>query len=225
MDRVVQPSAPARPATSPKPASDSPARVVPTDEGSRTLVTPRQPVAPQRATLTVGRTAGGKRSVERPSLTCEVCNAKVTELRRGRCWGCYTRWVESRPVGLGAACVICGDRRRSDLRQIELLRTWLPMCHNCAAKATGLMPMPQTLDEIRKRLTRERRASDRRVGRKDGRVFPRERRGLERRAVGHALGDDLLLLDDGDIIIIDAGDGEDTQIIHTIGEHRRSLPE
>jgi hypothetical protein len=32
-----------------------------------------------------------------------VAEAGVTELRRGRCWGCYMRWAESRPVGRGAA--------------------------------------------------------------------------------------------------------------------------
>jgi hypothetical protein len=136
--------------------------------------------------------------------TCEVCAARVGELRRGRCWGCYSRWVESRPVGLGAACVSCGERRRGYLKQVELLRTWLPMCHNCAGRATQLSPMPNTLDEIRARLSRDRRAADRRAtGKPDTRVFRRERRGLERRAVGHAHGDDLLLLDESDIILIE----------------------
>jgi hypothetical protein len=151
--------------------------------------------------------------------TCEVCSAKVDELRRGRCWGCYGRWVESRPVGMGAACCICNERRRDNLKQVELLRAWLPMCHNCAAKATHLTPMPQTLDEIRKRLKRDRRAVDRRVGRPDGRVFPRERRGLERRSVGIVRGEDLMLLDDEDIMIIEEVDedfGGETRIVELV---------
>ena len=35
--------------------------------------------------------------VDRATLPCGVCGAAVSELRRGRCWGCYTRWAESRP--------------------------------------------------------------------------------------------------------------------------------
>ena len=34
-------------------------------------------------------------------MPCNVCGAAVTELRRGRCWGCYTRWVEIAPGGAG----------------------------------------------------------------------------------------------------------------------------
>ena len=34
--------------------------------------------------------------------TCEVCRAHVSELRRGRCWGCYERWVEQRTSVTGA---------------------------------------------------------------------------------------------------------------------------
>ena len=56
-------------------------------------------------------------------LECDVCSAKVNETRRGRCWGCYNRWAELRPVGVGARCVVCGERRRRVLRSIELLGT------------------------------------------------------------------------------------------------------
>ena len=166
---------------------------------------------------------------------CEVCHAKVGELRRGRCWGCYTRWAAERPVGLGAACCVCSDRRHDNLKQVELLRAWVPMCHNCAAKAMALSPMPRTIEEVRSRLTRDRRAADRRGGRKDGRVFPRERRGLERRATGAARGDDLMILDEADILIIEDAaladllelePGEETRIIERIdaGADRASLP-
>lgn len=156
----------------------------------------------------------------RPSETlkdCEVCGAKVSELRRGRCWGCYTRWTEHRPVGMGAACAICNDRRREHLRMVELLRAWVPICHNCATRTMKLSPMPATLEEIRQRLDRERRRRDRRVGKPDTRVFPRERRGIERRSVGLARGDDLMILDDSDIMIIEdeaaADAGDETRII------------
>lgn len=135
---------------------------------------------------------------------CDVCGAKVTELRRGRCWGCYTTWAETRPVGVGAACIMCNDRRREHLRSMELLGSWLPCCHNCAARAARLMPMPDTIEAIRQTLTRDRRDDERRVGKADTRVFKRDRRGLERRQTGHAAGDDLMLLGDDDILIVEA---------------------
>lgn len=149
-------------------------------------------------------------SPDHPRQTCEVCHALVPELRRGRCWGCYSRWAESRPVGLGAACTMCGDRRRRHLKRVELLSTWAPICHNCLAVTLSLSPMPQSLDEIRQYLLRDRRLGERRASKVDTRVFPRERRGLERREVGHAQGGDLLLLSDDDILI--ESQGEETQI-------------
>jgi hypothetical protein len=112
---------------------------------------------------------------------CEVCGARVGELRRGRCWGCYLRWAEARPVGLGAACVICSERRRDNLRMIELLGKSQPMCHNCASKVTRLLPMPRTIEGIRDRLERDRRREERREGQRDHRIFARERRVGERR--------------------------------------------
>jgi len=151
---------------------------------------------------------------ERPLCPCEVCGAKVPELRRNRCWGCYSKWVESRPVGLGAACAMCGERRRTHLKMIELLRAWVPICHNCAVRATQLSPMPQHIDEIRRILERDRRAAERREGRPDTRVYPRDRRGLDRRGPGHAEFDDFLLLDENDIIIEDL---EETKIVPSPG--------
>jgi hypothetical protein len=126
--------------------------------------------------------------------SCSVCGARVVDLRRGRCFGCYSRWTESRPVGLGAACAVCNDRRRDNLRQVELLGAWVPMCGNCTVRTMRLDPMPRTVDGIRHELARERRRGDRRSG---ARVAPghAERRGLERRSVGHAYDGDLLLVD------------------------------
>ncbi len=112
---------------------------------------------------------------------CEVCNAKVSELRRGRCWGCYTRWVDARPVGLGAKCVTCPEKRRHVLRNVELFGGWRPMCFNCSGQVAGLAPMPRTLAVLREVLSRERRKRDRRVGRVDSRVFQYERRAADRR--------------------------------------------
>jgi hypothetical protein len=114
--------------------------------------------------------------------TCEVCCAKVSELRRGRCWGCYARWVDARPVGVGARCVTCGEKRRRFLKSVELHGNWQPMCFNCAGQLLALVPLPSTMAELREAVSRERRRVERRVGKKDTRVFQYERRVGERRA-------------------------------------------
>jgi len=116
-----------------------------------------------------------------PRTTCSQCGARVAELRRGRCWGCYQAWAGVRPVGQGARCVVCAERRRDSLRLAEIHGRWLPMCHGCATRATRLSPVPYTLDGLRRALSRERRHDDRRIDALDVRVFPRDRRQTERR--------------------------------------------
>ena len=128
--------------------------------------------------------------------TCEVCNAKVHELRRGRCWGCYARWADARPVGLGARCVTCGEKRRRFLKATELFGVWTPMCFNCAGQMAQLDPMPRTLAALRDAVSRERRKKDRRIGKADTRVFRYERRVGERRT-----GRDEIEVIDDDMII------------------------
>ena len=114
---------------------------------------------------------------------CEVCNARVNELRRGRCWGCYARWVDARPVGLGARCVTCSEQRRRFLKGMELFGSWKAMCFNCAGQVAELDPMPNTIAGLRDAVSRERRGRDRRFGKPDTRVFRYERRVGERRSV------------------------------------------
>ncbi len=116
-------------------------------------------------------------------MKCDVCSANVIELRRGRCWGCYNRWVENRPVGVGAQCCVCGERRREFLRTSELLGGWWPTCYSCSGRIHGLEMVPQSIAEIREVLDRERRGKkpDRRAGNADGRVFQYDRRHGERR--------------------------------------------
>ena len=137
-------------------------------------------------------------------MECEVCCAKVTELRRGRCWGCYARWVDARPVGVGARCVTCTEKRRRLLKTVELQGAWHPMCFNCAGQLLHLDPLPATLAELKLLVSRERRASDRRIGKPDTRVFQYERRVGERRSSR----DEYPTVDDDMIIevILDATD-------------------
>jgi hypothetical protein len=129
---------------------------------------------------------------------CDVCGAKVQEVRRGRCWGCYSRWVDTRPVGYGARCLGCGERRRRLLRSIELWGGWQPMCFSCSGQALALHPMPPNVEELKLALSRERRGPDRRLGRPDTRVFRYERRVGERRSTR----DDVAQIDDDMIIEI-----------------------
>jgi len=128
-------------------------------------------------------------------MKCEVCSAKVNELRRGRCWGCYNRWVDARPVGVGARCCICGERRRDNLRGVELLGGWMPMCYTCSGRALRLDPLPQSLAAIRHELDRERRVTERRAGKADTRVFQYDRRDGDRRS-NRGDTDDWMIIDE-----------------------------
>jgi hypothetical protein len=112
-------------------------------------------------------------------------------LRRGRCPRCYDAWVKARPVGLGACCAACEDRRVVHLRYWELgVRgnapggRWIVLCHNCVVSAEKMDPPPRSLDGLKMRLARERRWGDRRaeaVGRPSYRDPAFERRENDRR--------------------------------------------
>lgn len=119
--------------------------------------------------------------VERATIACGTCGAQVTELRRGRCWGCYTKWADARPVPRGGSCVVCEDRRRDNLRMAELHRRSVVLCHICAARTLKLGKVPPSIDGLRKVLLRDRRANDRRGDGLERRIFPRERRVGDRR--------------------------------------------
>jgi hypothetical protein len=119
--------------------------------------------------------------VERATIPCGSCGAMVTELRRGRCWGCYTKWAEMRPVPRGASCAVCDERRHENLRMAELHSRSLVLCHICAARSLKLTKVPTTIDGLRRVLLRDRRANDRRGDGLERRIFPRERRVGDRR--------------------------------------------
>ena len=84
-------------------------------------------------------------------------------------------------MGKGAACGVCGERRRGELRLMELLGRSHAFCHSCAGRIARIDMLPPTLEEIRQFLDRERRTVERRGGGTDRRIFPRERRVGERR--------------------------------------------
>ena len=115
---------------------------------------------------------------------CNICGAKVTQTRRGRCFNCYNKWIESQPIAVGASCRACGERRRDNLQRVELLGRWYYFCHVCAYKAVRLEPMPDSIDGVKARLERRRRFGDRREhDLEDNRKIKRERRVGERRVV------------------------------------------
>jgi hypothetical protein len=101
--------------------------------------------------------------------------------RRGRCRRCYEHWVRQRPIGLGAFCNACGERREGALRYYELRRIWVVLCHNCCARAEALDPQPYSIAGLCLRLHRERRRGDRRSVGAIPRVLHGERREGDRR--------------------------------------------
>jgi hypothetical protein len=147
--------------------------------------------------------------LEHPTLVCEVCGARVATLRRGRCWICYVRWAETRPVGNGAACLVCGDRRRDNLRLVEFQGSWIPMCHNCGTRAMRLTPMPGSVEGIRERLSRDRRQTDRRAESADDRIIKKERRVGERRLPPDVSGTEWPDAADLIVEIIELRDGDE----------------
>ncbi len=119
--------------------------------------------------------------VERATIPCGCCGAKVTELRRGRCWACYTKWAEMRPVPKGAPCAVCDERRRDNLRLVEVHSRSVTLCHICAARTMKMAKVPTSVDGLRRALLRDRRELDRRGDGLERRIFPRERRVGDRR--------------------------------------------
>jgi hypothetical protein len=156
--------------------------------------------------------------VERASVSCGVCGARVSELRRGRCWGCYTQWTEQRPVGRGASCAICQEKRRDHLRLVELHSRSVPLCHVCAARTVKLTKVPPTLEQLRQTLRRDRRDADRRTDSLDRRIFPRERRVGERRGTPRASRGDTdpaIFQHELDDLVIEVADGDIEEIEQT----------
>jgi hypothetical protein len=157
--------------------------------------------------------------VERATVSCGVCGARVSELRRGRCWGCYSQWVEQRPVGRGASCAVCQEKRRAHLRLVELHNRSVPLCHVCAARTLKLGNVPPSLELLRATLRRDRRAQDRRTEGLDRRIFPRERRVGERRGTPRSARrgdtDPAIALPEFDDLIIEIEEGDIEEIEQT----------
>ena len=171
--------------------------------------------------------------VERATIACGTCGAQVTELRRGRCWGCYTRWVESRPVGRGATCTVCFEKRRDQLKLVELHTRTMPLCHGCSSRLMKMDPIPASVEGMRSALRRDRRLADKRTGKVDQRIFPRERRVGERRGpprdadLSATPGYENTMLADMDEIIVELQEADMEEVEQTIVREdgaRRAAP-
>jgi len=87
---------------------------------------------------------------------CRACHTEPAA-RRGRCAACYARWAGERPVGIGASCAGCGERRLDTLRTVELGNTFATMCGNCALRMARLPDPPTSLLALRLALWRSPR--------------------------------------------------------------------
>jgi hypothetical protein len=103
---------------------------------------------------------------------------------------------------MGARCCVCSEKRRDFLRSVELLGAWVPMCYACSGRAMVLEPLPQTLAAIREKLIRDRRARERRNGKKDTRVFQYDRRSDDRREGRGVGGEDWIAIEEDMIVEI-----------------------
>ncbi|MBT8494887.1 MAG: hypothetical protein KJO07_17655 [Deltaproteobacteria bacterium] len=173
-------------------------------------------------------THGNRNSTREPRsardrLCCEVCGARVLELRRRRCTLCYLKWAEARPVGLGAQCIGCAERRRDFLKSAEVLGSFVPMCFSCAGRMSRLPRIPPTLASLRLALDRNRRRRERRVGKPDTRVYKIDRRSTDRRLAGRLAGDQFIDIDDDMIIEIQELSSDSSERAELTRIHR-SMP-
>ena len=150
----------------------------------------------------------GARAFRRSEPRCGGCGNEAVALRRGRCPSCYARWVRARPVGVGASCASCCDRRLVHLRHFELHALWVVLCHNCAARADVLKQLPRSLDGLIHSLRRDRRSPlDRRNG--TGSWYDDlDRRGPDRRV------SDRDVVDAKDLVVELEADYEEPSVDH-----------
>jgi hypothetical protein len=124
---------------------------------------------------------------------------------------------------------VCLEKRRGQLRLIELKGRSLPFCHGCAAHVMRMPEVPDTVEELRYLLRRERRDADRRQGEKiDQRIFPRERRVGERRGPGReafADTDPSMRLSEFEEVVIELAEDDMEEVEQTLVRARPAPPE
>jgi hypothetical protein len=125
---------------------------------------------------------------------------------------------------------VCFEKRRDQLKLVELHGRSMPLCHGCSARVMRLDDLPETIDAIRNALRRDRRLADKRSGKVDHRIFPRERRVGERRGPPRgALPTDPsyenTMLADMDEIIVELAEADMEEVEQTVvREEQRQAP-
>ncbi len=89
---------------------------------------------------------------------CSECGRGAQRLRRERCDACYMRLYRGGEVVPGAQCVGCDERRREILCHEELGGNAMVVCGNCALVLRRTRPVMASVGELRRKMTRERRA-------------------------------------------------------------------
>ncbi|HKA88087.1 MAG TPA: hypothetical protein VKE22_10490 [Haliangiales bacterium] len=103
------------------------------------------------------------------ALVCTECRGAATRLRRGRCNACYMRLYRNGEIADGASCAACGERRKDLLTSVRVQDTVI-LCGNCSLVLHRARPVPGTVDELRRRVARERRGGpERRTSFRGGR--------------------------------------------------------
>ena len=112
---------------------------------------------------------------------CLECGGGAARLRKGRCDACYMRLYRGGEIPAGAACGVCGERRRIVLVRADLGGITEVLCGNCELILARARPRLEGLSALRIRAAHERRiADDRRQ--KYPVVYSDERRVSVRRA-------------------------------------------
>ena len=105
------------------------------------------------------------------------------------------------------------------LKLVELKGRTMPFCHGCAAQLLRLSDIPDSIEELRHALRRDRRDGDRRGDEKvDQRIFPRERRVGERRGPSreaYADTDPGMRLSEFDDVVIELADTDMEEVEQT----------
>jgi hypothetical protein len=121
---------------------------------------------------------------QKSEAVCASCRAQPRGcgLRKGLCRACYLRAWRGTELPADASCATCPERRRMVLRWTQLATARVVTCQNCGFIADKSRPRPRDLDELQRRLQRERRVHrDRRANYVIEPLDPAERRLRPRR--------------------------------------------
>src|SRR5881628_2293316 len=88
---------------------------------------------------------------------CGECGKRAPRLRKDRCDACYMRLYRGGEIAEGAACASCGEQRRAVLLHVEIGDREAVVCGNCQVVLARTRPRIATVEDLRTRITRDRR--------------------------------------------------------------------